>query len=105
MDNLRANKTKFTIETWEGICDAVDTIIQNGQAACKRRCIASDVLLGFLGFHVPRPIKEAPSPKLKLEEVEQSFVAAKEKIQGVTQLTFQEITSWIETPNSAMLRI
>ena len=51
------------------------------------------------------PIKEAPSPKLKLEEFDRSFSATKDKIQGVTQLPLQEITSWIETPNSAMLRI
>ena len=51
------------------------------------------------------PIKEAPSPKIKLEEVGRSFVTIKEKIQGVTQLTLQETTIWIETPNSVIVRI
>ena len=51
------------------------------------------------------PIKEVASPKLKFDEVEWSFAASKEQIQGVTQLTLQEITSWTETPNFAMVRI
>ena len=70
LDKLRAKKTEVTIETWEGICDAIETIIQDGQAACKRRWTASNVLLGFLGLPMLGPIKEVPSPKLKLEEVE-----------------------------------
>ena len=32
------------------------------------------------------PIEEAPSPKLKLDEVEWYFAAANEKIEGVIQL-------------------
>ena len=89
----------------EGLCNVVETIIQDGQATCNRRWTASDVLLGLLGRPALEPIKEAPSPKLKLEEVGQSFGAVKEKIQGVNQLTLQEIMNWIETPNSAMVRI
>ena len=44
-------------------------------------------------------------PKLKLEEVEQNFATTKEQIQAVSQLTLQEITSYIEVPNAAMVRI
>ena len=50
-------------------------------------------------------IEEAPSPKLKLDEVEWYFDVAKEKIQGFIQFNLQEITRWIETPSSTMVRI
>ena len=105
MDKLWANKTEVTIETWGSICDVVETIIQDGQEACKHMWTTSDVLLDFLGFHMLEPIKEAPSPKLNLDEVKRSFAAAKEKIQGIAQLNLQEIMTWIETPNSMMVRI
>ena len=31
MDKLWAKKTEVTINTWEGICDAVESIIKDGQ--------------------------------------------------------------------------
>ena len=37
MDKIQAKKTEVTIETWEGICDAVESIIQDGKAECKHR--------------------------------------------------------------------
>ena len=67
LDKLKDKKTKVTIETWEGICDAVDIIIQNGQVACKHRWTTSYVLLDLLGVPMLEPIKQAPSPKLKLK--------------------------------------
>ena len=35
MDKLHTKKTKVTIETWEIICDEVESIIKDGQVACK----------------------------------------------------------------------
>ena len=46
-----------------------------------------------------------PSPKLKLDKVDRSFVVAKEEIKGVIHLNLQDITRWIKTPSSAMVRI
>ena len=84
MDKLWAKKTKVTIETWEGICDTVDSTTHEGQAACKGRWTTSDILLDFLNLPMLAPINQAVPPKLKLEEIEQTFTAVKEKIQGVT---------------------
>ena len=51
------------------------------------------------------PIEEAPSPKLKLDQVDRSFAVAKEKIEGVIHLNLQDKMRWIETPSSVMVRI
>ena len=102
---IRAKKTKVTVETWEGICDIVDSIIHEGQATCKRRQRASDGLLGFLKLPMLGLINQAVPPKLKSGEIEQTFIAVKEKIQGVTQITLQEITSCIEIPSSTTVKI
>ena len=67
--------------------------------------IAAETLLSFLELPSLDPIDQVLPPKLKLEEVEWNFAATKEKIQGVSQLTLQEITRWIEVPNVAMARI
>ena len=80
MYKLPAKKTKVTIGTWGSLNDAVGSIIQYGQEAYKRRWTPSEVLLGFLGFPMLEPIKQEPSPKLKLDEVERSFAATKEQI-------------------------
>ena len=75
MEKLWLKKTKVTIETWEGICDTVDSIIHEGQAECKGRWTSFDVLLGFLKLPMLAPINQAVSPKVKLEEIEQTFTA------------------------------
>ena len=74
----------MTFETWGSICDAVRSIIEYGQEACKRRCKALDVLFDFLGLSMLEPIKEASSPKIKLDEVKQYCVVSKNIIQGLT---------------------
>ena len=96
MDKLRAKKTEVTIETRGIICDAVDSNIKDGQEACKSRWSFTEVFLDFLELPLLDPIDEAPSPKLNLEEMEHNFVAAKEQIQELIQLTFQEISRWID---------
>ena len=50
-------------------------------------------------------IEEASSPKLKLDEVKQSCVVAKKIIQGLTQIKLEDISSLIEIPYSAIVRI
>ena len=51
------------------------------------------------------PNEEASSPKLKLDEVKQYFVVAKKIIQSLTEIKLEEISSWIEIPYSAIVRI
>ena len=51
------------------------------------------------------PIEEASFPKLKLDEVKQSCVVPKNIIQGLTQIKLEDISSWIEIPYSAIVRI
>ena len=35
MGKIHTKKTEVTIETWETICDGVESIIKDGQMACK----------------------------------------------------------------------
>ena len=106
MDKVRANKIRVTIETWGTcLCDAVGSIIQDGHEACKLRWTTSKVSLDFLWLPMLELIEEAPSPKLKLDEVDLSFTAAKEQIEGVIQVNLHEIMKWIKTPSFEMVRI
>ena len=70
MDKVQVKKIGVTIETWGSLCDMVGSIVQDGREACKHRWKNSKVLLDFLGFPMLEPIEEAPSPKIKLDEVE-----------------------------------
>ena len=92
MDKFQTKKTEVTIETWESIRDAVESLIKDGQVACKRRWLAAETLLSFLDMPSLDSIDQAFPPKLKLEEIERNFPTSKEQIQEINQLTMQEIT-------------
>ena len=49
--------------------------------------------------------EEASTPKLKLDEVKQSFVVSKKIIEGFTQIKLEDISSWIEKPYSTIVKI
>ena len=78
MDKLHTNKIEVTIETQEGICDVVESIIKYGQEACKHRWLVAEVLLDFLDLPSLDPIDQVISPKLKLEEMERNFSTTKD---------------------------
>ena len=59
----------------------------------------------FLRVSYARTDRRSTFTQAKIHEFERSFPAAKEKIEGVIQLNMQEITRWIETPSSVMVRI
>ena len=61
--------------------------------------------LFFLGLSVLEAIEEASTPKIKLDEVKQSFVFAKKIIEGFTQIMLEHISSWIEKPYCAIVKI
>ena len=98
-------KIQVSIETWENVCDLVDSILKDGQMACKRRWFASHTFLGFLDLPFLDPIDEAMPLKLKIEQMESDFVKVKEKIQKITQLSLEEIKQWIKTPLTSLMRI
>ena len=50
-------------------------------------------------------IEESSSPKIKSDEVKQSFVVSKKIIQGLTRIKLEEILNWIEIPYSVIVRI
>ena len=66
MDKLHTKKTKVTIETWERICDVVESIIKGGQEACRRRWMDAKTLLSFLDFPSLYVIDRVVAPYLKL---------------------------------------
>lgn len=102
---LKLKKIEVIIETWEGICDLVESIIRDGQAACRKRWNASETVLGYLDLALLDPIEHAMPPKLKLEQIEREFAEVKEQIMQMTQLTVEEIRHWIETPLASLTRI
>ena len=49
--------------------------------------------------------EEASTPKLKLDEIKQSFVVSKKIIEGFTQIKLEDISSWIEKHYSVIVKI
>ena len=87
MDKLLTKKTEVTIETWESICDVVESIIKDGDVTWKCRWMAAETLLSFMELPSLDPIDQTLPPKLKLNEIEWNFTTAKQQIQGVNQIT------------------
>ena len=59
----------------------------------------------ILGLATLEAIEEESTPKLKLDEVKQSFVISKKIIKGFTQIKLEDILSWIEKPYYAIIKI
>ena len=104
-DKVQVKKVQVIFETWGSLCDAVRSIIEDGKEACKHRWKAPDVLFDFLGFPMLEAIEEASTPKLKLDEVKQSFVVSKKILDDLTQIKLEHISSWIERPYCAIVKI
>ena len=79
------------IETWERICDTVESIIKDGQEACKRMCSTLELLLEYMDLPALDPIDEATRPKLKLEQIRSDSVKVKEHIFVMNQFSMEEI--------------
>ena len=56
LDKLQAKTTKVTIDTWEGIYDLMETLINEGQKYCEKRWLDADNSLTYLDFPVLDPI-------------------------------------------------
>ena len=67
MKKFQVKKVEVTFETWGILCDAVRSIIEDGQEACKHRWKSSYVLFDFLGLVMLEAIEEASTLKLKLD--------------------------------------
>ena len=48
LEKIKLKKIEVSIETWENVCDLVESIIKDGQVACKRIWFASENLLGYM---------------------------------------------------------
>ena len=70
LDKLQLKKTEVCIETWEGICDSVEAVVNARQKVCKKGWFASNNLLTYLSLPVLETLSEAVCPKVHLEEVE-----------------------------------
>ena len=93
------------METWEGICDSVETLINEGQKTCDTRWSYPEDFLTYLDLPVLEPISHEPSPKLQLEKLEQHFDTDKELIHQINLITMQEMKIWIEAPHASITRI
>ena len=70
MDMLQAKTIEVFIETWEGIYDSVEILINEGNKTCDTRWSDAEDFLTYFDLPVLDPISEEPSPKLQLEHVE-----------------------------------
>ena len=104
-DTFKLKKIEVSVETWENVCDLVESIIKDGQVACKKRWFASKTLLCYLDLPLLDLIDEVMPLKFKLEQIEHDFPKVKEQILEITQLSMDEIKQWIETPLASLMRI
>ena len=95
----------MTNETWESICDIVESIIKYGQVASKRRWSYLVTLFTYLDLPLLDPIDKAMPPKLKLEEIESDFDKTKKHILEITQLTMEKIKQLIARPLISLMSI
>ena len=41
LDKIKLKRFKISLETWENVCELVESIIQDGNVACKKRWFTS----------------------------------------------------------------
>ena len=51
LDKIKLKRIKISLETWENVCELVESIIQDGQVTCKKRWFPTETLLYFLDLH------------------------------------------------------
>ena len=67
--NIKLRRIKISLESWENVCESVESTIQNGQRAYKKRWFTSENLLIFLDLPLMDPIEYSLPPKINLEKV------------------------------------
>ena len=105
LEKGKLKRIQVSIKTWESVCDRVESIIKDGQVACKKRWFTFENILGFLDLPSLDPIDEGMPLKLNLEHIESDFTKAKDHIMGISQLHLNEIKEWIEDPLTSQMSI
>ena len=57
----------ISIETWESVCELVESIIRNKQVAFKKRWFSLETFFRFSGPTLQDPIEDSLPPNFKLE--------------------------------------
>ena len=86
LDKIKLRRINIFLESWENVCELVESTIHDGNIACEKRWFTSENLLSFLDFPPMDPTEDALSPKIKLEQVEREFLKTKEQIEKINNL-------------------
>ena len=104
LDKIKLKRIQVSIETWENICDLVESIIKDGLVDCKRKWFSSKNLLCFLNLPLLDLINEALPLKLQLEKIKIKFTKSKERIQDIIQVDLDHIKERIEAPVTSLMK-
>ena len=67
LEKNKLRRINISLESWENVCESIESIIHDGQVSCKKRRFASENLLSFMDLPLMDPIEVAMPSNLKLE--------------------------------------
>ena len=78
LHKMKIRRIKFSLESWENVCEIVESMIQERKRVYRKKWFASGALLSFLGFPVMDHIESALPLKIFIEQVEREHFKSKE---------------------------
>ena len=66
LDKIKLRRINISLESWENVCESVESTIKDGQVACKKRWFTLENFLSFLNLPLMDLIEYGMPPKLKM---------------------------------------
>ena len=105
LHKMKIRRIKFSLESWENVCEIVESMIQERKRVYRKKWFASRTLLSLLGFLVMDLIESALPPKIFIEQDEREHLKSKECIEHINCIHVEEIKEMIESPITSVMRI
>ena len=86
LDKIKLRRINISLESWENVCESVESTIKDGQVACKKRWFTLENFLSFLNLPLMDLIEYGMPPKLKMEQIDRNFLKSKEKTKQLDHL-------------------
>ena len=105
LDKIKLRRIKISLESWENVCESIESTIQDGQKTYRKRCFAPENLLSLLKFPIMDSIENSMPPKSMIEQVEGGYLKSKERIEQLDHIHIAEIKYLIHSPIDSEMKI
>ena len=78
LHKMKIRRIKFSLESWENVCEIVESMIQERKRVYRKKWFAFGTLLSLLGFPFMDHIESALPLKIFIEQVEREHFKSKE---------------------------